>query len=179
MAMMDTIRDEYGKVDILIANASFGIPGNIMDATAKYWEVTMNSTARSLLMLSQLCEPLMDGWGRIVVVTSYGGQRVLPGYGVVGPAKSAVEGLTRSIAVELAPKGILVNGVMPGISDTKSLQAIPGVDDVLDRATNLCPTKELVTGDQVANVVTFLSSNQAEMICGQFIIVDGGSFIIG
>ena len=179
MAMMDTIKEEYGRVDILVANASFGIPGKIMDATAKYWEVTMNSSARSLLMLSQLCEPMMRGWGRIVVVTSYGGQRVLPGYGVVGPAKSAVEGLMRAIAIELAPKGILVNGVMPGISDTKSLRAIPDVEDVLERAKNLCPTKELVTGDQVSNVVAFLCSDQAEMICGQFIIVDGGSYIIG
>ena len=178
-AMMEVIQSEYGRIDILIANASFGMPGNLMDASAKYWDATMNATARSLLMLAQLSAPFMDGWGRIVTVSSYGGQKVLPGYGVVGPAKSAVEGLTRSLAVELADKGILVNGVMPGISDTKSLRAIPGVDDVLDRAVRSCPSKRLVTGEEVANVVSFLCSNQASMICGQFIIIDGGTFIMG
>ena len=74
----------------------------------------------------------LDGWGRIVSITSEGGQKVLPGYGVVGPAKAALESITRYLAVELAPKGIVVNGVMAGPCFTRSLAAIPGARELLE-----------------------------------------------
>ena len=178
-ALFDAIKQEFGKLDIVVANASFGIPSHLMKASVRYWDVTMDATALSLLLMAQLAEPLMNGWGRIIPITSYGGQRVLEGYGVVGPAKAAVESLTRSLAYELAPKGILVNGVMPGVADTKSFRAIPGAQESLDYAKSRSATNSLVSAEQVANVVAFLSSNQAEMICGQFIIVDGGTFVRG
>ena len=176
--LFEEIKENYGRLDILVANASFGIPGKLLDAKSKYWDVTFNSTAKSLLLMAQKAVPLMQGWGRIVTVTSYGGQRVLEGYGVVGPAKGAVESLTRSLSVELAPLGILVNGVMPGLADTKSFRAIPGAEEALSRVAQNTPAKKVVTGEDVANVVTFLSSNQAEMIVGQFIIIDGGAYIV-
>lgn len=178
-AMFDFIKSEYGRLDILIPNASFGIPGSVMAATTRYWDITMTATARSLLTLTQLSVPLMNGWGRIVTVTSYGGQRVLEGYGVVGPAKAAVEGLTRSLAVELAPKGILVNGIMPGLCDTKSFQAIGEASAILAREGSRTPAGRLVLPEEGANVVAFLCSDQASMICGQFIIIDGARFIVG
>ena len=177
--MFKTIKSETGQLDILIPNASFGIPGELMGTTSKYWEVTMNATARSLVLLAQESQKLMKGWGRIVTGTSYGGQRVLNGYGIVGPAKAAVESLTRSLAVELAPKGILVNGVMPGVSGTKSFLAIPGAESVLEEGLTRSPIKRLVSPEEVGNVVAFLCSNQADMICGQFIVIDGGTFILG
>ncbi len=178
-AMFQVIQDEYGRLDILIANASFGIPGNIMDATNKYWDVTFASTARSVFHCAQRAAELMPNGGRIVSVTSYGGQRVLSGYGVVGPAKAAVEGLTRSLAVELAPRGIIVNGVMPGITDTKSFRAIRDAEVILDAVAAKTPAGRLVTPEEVAQVVGFLCSPHASMIVGQFIIVDGGAFIVG
>ena len=121
---------------------------------------------------------MTDG-GNIVSVTSYGGQRVLKGYGVVGPAKAAVEGLTRSLSVELAPKGVIVNGVMPGITDTKSFRAIENSDQIVESVTDQTPAGRLVTPDDVSNVVNFLCSPDASMIVGQFIIIDGGAFIMG
>ena len=178
-AMFHVINEEYGKLDILIANASFGIPGNILDANNRYWDITFNATSRSILHCAINAAHLMPNGGNIVTVTSYGGQRVLPGYGVVGPAKAAVEGLTRSLAVELAPKNIVVNGVMPGITDTKSLRAINDVDSIIDRVTKDTPAGRLVTPEDVADVVDFLCTPAASMIVGQFIIIDGGAFIKG
>ena len=178
-AMFSTIRETYGRLDVLIANASFGIPGYLMDAKSKYWDVTMNSTAKSLLLMSQQAVPLMKEGGRIISVTSYGGQLVLEGYGIVGVAKGAVEALTRALAVELAPQNIIVNGVMPGLADTKSFRAIPGADAALARAASETPTGRVVTPDEVADVVTYLASNQSQMIVGQFVVVDGGKFIVG
>jgi enoyl-[acyl-carrier protein] reductase III len=175
--MFDQINARFGRLDLLIANASFGIPGPLMSAKSKYWDITLDSTAKSLLLLAQHAVPMMSGWGRIVSVTSYGGQRVLDGYGVVGIAKGAVESLTRALAVELAPEGILVNGVMPGLSDTKSFRAIPGSEESLQRVVKETPIGRSVVPEEVANVVAFLCSNQANMIVGQFVVVDGGKFI--
>jgi enoyl-[acyl-carrier protein] reductase III len=173
------IEKKFGRLDILIPNASFGIPGSLMEAKAKYWDVTFDSTAKSLLLMTQKAVPLMKDWGRVVAITSYGGQRVLNGYGVVGPAKGAVESLTRSLAVELASKGIIINGVMPGLADTKSFQAIPGSKEALDRVAHVTPAGRVVTPEDVADTVAFLCSNQAAMIVGQFIVIDGGAFIVG
>jgi len=73
-----------------VANAAFGVPGSAMEMTLKHWDVTMHSSAHSLLRLAQHAVPLMnDGWGRIISITSEGGQRVLPGYGIIGVAKAA------------------------------------------------------------------------------------------
>lgn len=175
--MFKAIQSTFGKLDILIPNASFGIPGKILDATSRYWDITFDSTSKSLLLMARLAVPLMKDGGKIITITSYGGQRVLEDYGVVGPAKAAVEGLTRSLSVECAPLGITVNGVMPGLSDTKSLRAIPGAEEALENVRLKTPMNRLVTADEVANVVAFLSSNQGNMIVGQFIIIDGGAFI--
>lgn len=179
-ALFETIAGEFGRLDIVVANAAFGVPGALLDATPRHWEVTMSASARSLLDLSKRAVPLMgDGWGRIVSITSEGAQRVLPGYGIVGAAKGALEALTRSLAVELAPRGINVNGVMAGLADTKSFRAIPGSERAIEDAELRTPAGRTVRPDDVANVVAFLSSNEAAMICGHFVTVDGGRGIAG
>jgi enoyl-[acyl-carrier protein] reductase III len=135
----------------------------------------MHSSAHSLLGLAQRAVPLMrEHWGRIIGITSEGGQRVLPGYGVVGVAKAALECLTRSLAVELAPRGIVVNGVLAGLADTKSARKIPGAPALIEEATRRTPAGRIIGPEDVANAVAFLASDQAGMVIGQFLVVDGG-----
>jgi enoyl-[acyl-carrier protein] reductase III len=178
--MFETIAAEFGKLDIVVANAAFGVPGNLIDASSKHWEFTMAASARSLLDLAKRAVPMMkQGYGRIISITSDGGQRVIPGYGVVGPAKAALESLTRGLAVELAPRGILVNGILAGLADTKSSRSIPGFDKVIDHAQFHTPLGRIAEPDDIARVVSFLASEEAAMICGQFIVVDGGRNIMG
>lgn len=178
--MFDQIKSEYEYLDILIANAAFGIPGYLMEATGRYWDITMSASARSLLDLAQRTVPLMrNGWGRIVSITSDGGQKVIPGYGVVGPAKGALEAITRGLAYELGPKGIVVNGVSPGLADTKSARSIPGSKVVFDHSTSHTPMGRMILPDDVAKAVAFLVSDQASMMVGQFLVVDGGRGIVG
>jgi len=177
--LFETIRSECGHLDIVIANAAFGVPGKLIDTTAKHWDVTLAASARSLLDMAKRAAPLMNGYGRIISITSDGGQRVIPGYGAVGPAKAALESLTRGLAVELAPRGIRVNGVLAGLADTKSSRSIPGADAVIAHARFHTPCGRIVEPEDVAQVVAFLCSQQADMICGQFITVDGGRNIMG
>ncbi len=177
--MFGEIKEHFGRLDVLVANAAFGVPGKLMEAKNKYWDLTMTSSAKSLLDLTQRAVPMMNGWGRVVSITSDGGQKVIPGYGLVGPAKAALESITRGLAYELASKGILVNGILAGLADTKSARSIPGAVDVMEHARFHAPMGRLVDGEDIARVVAFLCSNEAEMICGQFLVVDGGRNIVG
>lgn len=178
--MFEQIREEMGRLDIVVANAAFGVPGNLMESNSKYWDTTLSASARSLLDLAKRAVPLMNGeYGRIISITSDGGQKVIPGYGVVGPAKAALESITRGLAFELAPKGIVVNGVLAGLADTKSARSIPGATDVIGHAKFHTPAGRIVEPEDIANVVAFLASNDASMVCGQFIVVDGGRNIVG
>jgi enoyl-[acyl-carrier protein] reductase III len=177
--MFETIKTECGRLDIVVANAAFGVPGTLFETTSKHWDVTLAASARSLLDLAKRAVPMMNGYGRIISITSDGGHRVIPGYGVVGPAKAALESLTRGLAVELAPKGVLVNGILAGLADTRSSRSIPGADEVIGHAQFHTPCGRIVRPEDVARVVAFLCSNEADMICGQFITVDGGRNIMG
>ena len=178
--LFEQIKSEMGSLDILVANAAFGVPGAAMKTTMKHWDVTMHSSAHSLLRLAQYAVPLMkSNWGRIISITSEGGQKVLPDYGIIGVAKAALESLTRTLAVELAEKKIVVNGVLAGVADTKSFRAIPGAEEKMLQVENTTPLGRLITPEDVANVISFLASNEASMICGQFITVDGGRMIMG
>ncbi|MCE5272982.1 SDR family oxidoreductase [bacterium] len=176
--LFEAIREEFQCLDIVIANAAFGVPGELMSATVRHFEVTMSASARSLMHLAQHAAPMMSaGWGRIVSITSEGGQKVLPGYGVVGPAKAALESITRYLAVELAGRGIVVNGVMAGPCVTRSFEAIPGAREHLEQTVCRAPMKRLIEEEDVASVVAWLCSNECRMIVGQFIFVDGGCSI--
>lgn len=176
--MFAEVFSAFPRVDIVVSNAAFGTPGTVLDTKPKHWDVTMSASAQAMQWLAQQAAPRMDGWGRIVSISSEGGQRVLPGYGVVGVAKAALEALTRALAVELAPRGILVNGVIAGAADTRSSRVIPGFAGHLADVAAATPVGRVVVPDDVADVVVFLCSNQAKMICGQFVVVDGGRSIL-
>jgi enoyl-[acyl-carrier protein] reductase III len=114
--------------------------------------------------------------GAIVSLSSPGSFRVLPDYVVVGASKAALEALTRYLAIELAPLGIVVNAVSPGIVATDALRHFDASRDgtVLEAALRATPAGRLVTPDDVAAVVAFLCTPEACMIRGQTILVDGG-----
>jgi enoyl-[acyl-carrier protein] reductase III len=144
----------------------------------------MNINARSALFAAQRAAPLMEqrGGGAIVNITSPGSFRVLPDYVVVGASKAALEAVTRYLAVELAPKNIVVNAVSPGVTLTEALQHFDAMrqdERILERAIQRTPAGRLVTPEDVAEVVAFLCSPSASMIRGQVIVMDGGYTLIG
>ncbi|MGH2399854.1 MAG: SDR family oxidoreductase, partial [bacterium] len=96
---------------------------------------------------------------------------------VVGASKAAIECLVRYLAVELAPD-IRVNAVSPGVVDTDALRHFPMRDEMLARARETTPRARLVQPSDVAQTVSFLTSDRAEMITGQTIVVDGGASVL-
>ena len=115
----------------------------------------------------------MGEGGRIVNITSQGSQRVLPYYFSVGTSKAALEAITRYLAVELAPKGISVNAVSGGYMETSALDHFPNRDDMVEASKSTPAGRPLTPGD-VAKVVAFLCTDEADMIRGQVVVVDGG-----
>jgi enoyl-[acyl-carrier protein] reductase III len=176
-AMFDEIETKVGRCDIFVGNAASGTPRDILDVTDKHWDWTMDVNARAILRCVQRLAPGMEqaGWGRIINLTSPGSTRVLPHYGAIGLSKAVVESLTRYLAVDLAPKGISVNAVSPGLVNTDAVTAFPvDLQATFDYAQNRTPAGRLVRPEDVARVVAFLCSDSAAMIVGQTILVDGG-----
>jgi enoyl-[acyl-carrier protein] reductase III len=180
-AMFDRVRAEFGRCDILVGNVASGVVRPITEVEDKHWDWTLDINARSILRCAQQAVPLMEarGWGRIIGITSFGSTRVFSEYGVIGVSKAAIEALIRYLAVELAPKGVVVNAVSPGIVATDALQYFPiDVRRTLTAAAERTPARRVTTPEDVARVVAFLCSDDAAMIVGQTIVVDGGWSIL-
>jgi len=178
-ALFDEVEAEFGTLDFLIHNAASGFNRPVMEQRPKGWDWSMNINARSLLFMAQRAALLMEprGRGAIVSISSQGGSRVLPDYVSVGASKAALESLTRYLAIELAPRNIAVNAVSPGIVLTDALEHFDTVrkdENLVERAKSLTPAGRLVTPKDVAHLVAFLCTPQAEMIRGQVIVIDGG-----
>jgi enoyl-[acyl-carrier protein] reductase III len=148
----------------------------ISEIDAKAWDWTLNINARSILFGSQAAVPYMrrGGWGRIITITSIGSRRVFPEYGVVGVSKAAIEAVTRYLAVELARENIMANCISPGIVLTSALDFFPRRDAMIAHAEQHTPAGRLVTPEDVGNVAAWLCSEEARMIVGQTIELDGG-----
>jgi len=175
--MFDTIATKFGHLDILINNAASGVGRSVLDVDIKAWDWTMNINARAFLLCAQRAAKLMEGrGGKMVSITSLGSSFVLPTYAVVGVSKAALEALTRYLAIELAPKGICVNAVAASAVETEALKFYirEGLMKDIRQAT---PAGRMVIPEDVANVVAFLCSEEAFMIRGQTIIVDGGTSV--
>ncbi len=175
--MFDTIATKFGHLDILINNAASGVGRSVLDVDIKAWDWTMNINARAFLLCAQRAAKLMEGrGGKMVSITSLGSSFVLPSYAVVGISKAALEALTRYLAIELAPKGICVNAVAASAVETEALKFYirEGLMKDIRQAT---PAGRMVIPEDVANVVAFLCSEEAFMIRGQTVVVDGGTSV--
>ena len=175
-ALVDQAAAQLGSVDIFVGNAASGVIKPITEIDAKAWDWTLNINARSILFGAQAAVPYMRrrGWGRIITVTSIGSRRVFPEYGVVGVSKAAIEAVTRYLAVELAHDNIIANCISPGVVITGALDFFPRRDEMIAHARRHTPAGRLVTPEDVGNVAAWLCSEEASMIVGQTIELDGG-----
>jgi enoyl-[acyl-carrier protein] reductase III len=176
--LFEAVAAEFGGLDIFINNAASGFNRPALEQKVTGWDWTMNVNARAYLFAAQRAVPLMEkrGGGHMVAISSPGSTRVMPDYIAVGASKAALEALTRYMAVEFAPRNIVVNAVAPGLVLTDALRhfAVLGDPQVIDRAVANTPAGRVVTPEDVAELVAFLCSPAAFMIRGQVIVIDGG-----
>jgi enoyl-[acyl-carrier protein] reductase III len=162
----------HGPYRIVVHNAATGVIRPALETEDKHWDWTMNANARALLSLARATAPSMTPGSSIVAISSLGAERVLDNYVLVGTSKAALESVVRYLAVELAP-AIRVNAVSGGVVDTGALDFFPNREEMLASVTRT-PAGRLVEAEDIAAAVSFLCSEDAEMVRGQTLVVDGG-----
>jgi enoyl-[acyl-carrier protein] reductase III len=162
-----------GPYRVVVHNAATGVARPALETEDKHWNWTMDANARALLALARATAPAMEAGSSFVAISSLGSQRVLDNYVLIGASKAALESVVRYLAVELAPRGIRANAVSAGVVDTGALEHFPNKDEML-RSVERTPAERLVEPDDVAAAVSFLCSDDAAMVRGHTLIVDGG-----
>lgn len=167
------VKEKYGRIDILVNNAGVSESTLLPDYTEELFEQVMNLNLKGVFNCSQAVVDIMiEQQSGVILNTSsmvslYGQQR-----GVAYPtSKFAVNGLTLSLARELGPKGIRVNAVAPGVTDTDMIKNIP--EKFLAPLIAQIPLRRLGKPEDVANAFVFLASEKASYITGVVLSVDG------
>jgi enoyl-[acyl-carrier protein] reductase III len=165
-----------GGLDLVVSNAASGVIRPALDVTAKHWDWTLDINARAFLLLAQRATPHFEARGRgsLVAISSLGSSRTLPNYALVGTSKAALESLVRYLGVELAGRNIRVNCVSGGVVETDALDHFENREQMLRNARERTPAGRLLQPADLARAVVFLCSDDASMIVGQTLVVDGG-----
>lgn len=196
--LLEATREEFGRLDTLVTSAAATKFAPVLSLEPRHVERTMATVVASYLQLVRGMAEMADtpdgesesdgtaaadslGGGRVIAIGGLDARFAQSGHGLLGAAKAAIEALTRSVAVELAPRGATANVVVPGAIDTDSLDlyfrdADAGGDSAA-RAAMIegTPAGRLGTTADVAELVAFLASPQAAFITGQVLVADGGA----
>ncbi|MRH43648.1 3-oxoacyl-ACP reductase FabG [Aquibacillus halophilus] len=172
--MVDKVIDQHGKVDILINNAGITRDAMLSKMTVEQFQQVINVNLTGVFHCTQAVLPQMveQGKGKIINTSSVSGT-----YGNVGQtnyaaAKAGIIGMTKTWAKELGRKGINVNAVAPGFTETAMVTDVP--DKVIDQMKSQIPMGRLGKPEDIANAYLFLSSNESDYVNGHVLHVDGG-----
>jgi NAD(P)-dependent dehydrogenase (short-subunit alcohol dehydrogenase family) len=163
---------EADRIDVLVVNAGMSEPCRIDEISEDHFDRHIGLNVRSLVFAVQMVLPLMRHGGTVVLIGSIAGELGTPGYGVYGASKAAVRAMARTWTNELAPRGIRVNVVSPGPTDTAMFASIS--DDVRDSLTAMIPLGRLGRADEIAAAALFLASDESSFVAGAELCVDGG-----
>jgi|SRR5215471_3582220 len=164
----------FGGIDILINNAGIAVEGVLPTMRWERINEVVETNLTAVLVLTQACSRVMlrQGSGTIVNISSVNAIRGHSGVAAYSATKSALEGMTRSLARELGARNIRVNSVAPGYFESDMIASIS--DEQRQRIARRTPLGRLARIEEVANVVHFLASEEASFITGQTLAVDGG-----
>jgi 3-oxoacyl-[acyl-carrier protein] reductase len=166
--------DKFDRVNILVNNAGITRDGLLLRMSESEWDAVLSVNLKGVFNFTKaVARPMMKArWGRIISISSVVGLTGNPGQSNYSAAKAGIIGLTKSVARELAGRGITVNAIAPGFIKTRMTDALNEAQKkaLVDRI----PLNRLGETHDVANVALFLASDMAGYITGQVIVVDGG-----
>jgi NAD(P)-dependent dehydrogenase (short-subunit alcohol dehydrogenase family) len=181
-ALMDAVAALGGGLTVLVHSAAMIYPTSMLEADPERFARAVETNGLSLLYLVQKGLPLMARGTSIVFISSAGARAVAsPRYGALGVGKAAAEAIMRYLVPELAPRGIRINAVAPGLVETTSVASMVGGEEaaqrLFERAAKANPSGRLARDADYASLVEYLASPEAEFIHGQVIHANGGAFV--
>ncbi len=182
-AVFAAITQQWGRLDFLLHSIAFApksdLHGRVVDSSREGFARAMDISCHSFARMAHLAEPLMAHGGSLLTMSYVGAEEVIPGYGLMGPVKAALESAARYLAAELGPRGIRVNAVSPGPLATRAASGIPHFDNLMTQALARAPLRRLVDIDDVGALCAFLAGDGARAITGNTLYVDAGFHILG
>ncbi|MFQ5430216.1 MAG: 3-oxoacyl-[acyl-carrier-protein] reductase [Phycisphaerae bacterium] len=171
---VDDVATDFGRLDILVNNAGITDDGLLMNMTDEQFDRVMGTNLRGVFLMSREASKFMvrARWGRIVNITSVSGIMGNAGQGNYAASKAGVIGLTKTVAKELARRGVTCNAVAPGFIKTDMTNVLS--EKVKEQVRPLIPLQRFGEPAEVAAAVTFLASDAASYVNGQILVVDGG-----
>jgi enoyl-[acyl-carrier protein] reductase I len=179
-----TLGDEVGRIDFLVHSIAFAdkewLKEGAFAATPRdAFTGALDISAYTYMAMASRAAPLMTEGGAMIAMSYYGAEKAVPGYNVMGVAKSALESATRYLAAELGPSGVRVNAISGGPLRTMSALAVGGFSRILDWVEQKAPLRRNVTGADVGNSAVFLLSDLSAGVTGQVLRVDCGYSAMG
>lgn len=177
-ALITQTVDTFGQLDILVNNAAtFHQKTPLVDLAVSEWKRIIDVNLTGTFLCAQLAarQMIQQRSGVIINISSSGADEIFSNMGAYAASKGGINTLTRSLAVELAPYGIRVNGIAPGhidtVTNTEFLAEVPGRDE---QFYSRIPASRLGRKEEIANLAVFLASDAVEYLTGQTIPVEGG-----
>jgi NAD(P)-dependent dehydrogenase (short-subunit alcohol dehydrogenase family) len=182
---IETTMDRWGRLDVLVAAAGIYSGAPLPEVSVAQWQRLIDINLTGVFLCNQAVVPIMmeQRSGSIINISSMAGKTSWPGSAEYSASKSGVIGLTRSVAMELAPYSATANAVCPGNTLTEMVKNVAAqvgsregltAEEWLEMRANDCPMKRLAQPWEIAGVVAFLASEDSRYITGQAIEVDGG-----
>lgn len=172
-ALLDAAEQHLGGLDILVNNAAFGEPAAIADITEAYYDRVMAVNAKGPFFAMQQAGRRLRDNGRVINISTLNTVLPSPGVAVYAASKAAVEQFTAVAAREFGARGITVNSVSPGTTDTDLLRA-SNSQETLDRVVGMTALGRIGEPSDIANVVAFLAGPDSQWITGQNLRATGG-----
>ncbi len=183
-AVFEKIEKDFGTIDFIVhsiafADREFLKVGNFCKTTREAWTQALDISAYTLLAMGQRAVKVMPNGGAMLAMSYYGGEKVVPGYNIMGVAKAALEHTAKYLAYDLGEKNIRVNTISGGPLRTLAASAVGGIAEMFEHQERKAAMKRNITGEEVGNTALYLLSDLASGVTGENIHVDAGFSIVG
>lgn len=173
-SLIDSTVEDHGRLDILVNNAGITRDTLVMSMDDEQWDDVIDTNLKSAFWTTRAAvrQMIRARKGRIINITSVSGLMGNPGQANYAAAKAGMVGLTKSVAKEIAKRGVTCNAVAPGFIQTDMTEVLP--DKLKDQVKQLIPMQRMGEAREIADVVAFLAGPGSSYVTGQVLVVDGG-----